>query len=236
MRILTSICFLFFVACGPYMKAAKSVDEKNIRPSLLASASIDALADRDRTDENGRSTHNLETTARYLSNNLELEPFGERMIATVSEYLKRHGFQVVKNKEQAQQLMSFNDDIKRMGAVVGGIWISKDTSTYTLTNNTLLLRSQRDTIVEKLNGPVENEAFLFLHAEIRDQAQWLLFSRPECTLHIRVLDESGNDLMRSISYGYGESSVLFVNRSAENLEKALVEALRQLDSLERQDL
>ena len=42
--------------------------------------------------------------------------------------------------------------------------------------------------------------------------------------------------MRSISYGYGESSVLFVNRSAENLEKALVEALRQLDSLERQDL
>jgi len=63
-----------------------------------------------------------------------------------------------------------------------------------------------------------------------------LFVRPQCVLSIRVLDESGNDLMRSVSYGYGERSLLFVDRSAENLALSLTDALKQLDSLEREDL
>ena len=82
------------------------------------------------------------------------------MISTVGDYLKRHGFQVIQNKDQAQKLSNMNDDLKRAISVAGGVWIAQNTSAYLLTNNTLLLRYQRDSIAENLNGPVENEAFV----------------------------------------------------------------------------
>ena len=60
--------------------------------------------------------------------------------------------------------------------------------------------------------------------------------RPESTLHIRILDEECNELLRSVRYGYGEPAFLFANGSPENLSKLLNDAVEQLEGMEREDL
>ena len=233
-KLLIIIATLFIIGCGPYLRMSPGIDVSKPHDALLASAMIDGNAGT------GDAPTNIVSAAVTLSNNLDLAPFGKKMVDQVTKYLAQHGFIVKIDAERAKKLdpikVSDEKTVKGVVQAIGGGWSSQDTSYYAMPSNLYLTDSTRKDIVTKLGVQAPNEAFVFIHAGIRDQSAWVVMSKPQVEVYIRILNAQGEDIFESRSFGYGGSAFWWADRSPENLAKAVDAALAQLATLERGEL
>jgi hypothetical protein len=233
-KLILILASFTIMGCGPYLKMAPGMDVSKSHDTLLTTAIIDGSP----TDDHGAESPSIIGAAISLANNIDLAPFGEKMIKQITKYLAEHRFIVKTDAERAKKIdpIKVSEKLKDFATVAGGFWVSPETSYYPLPNNRWLLDFQRKDLAEKLDTEAPNEAFLFIQAEIRDRSSWVVMSKPEITLHIRILNEQGHDIFQSKSYGYGTSAFWWSDRSPTNLGKAIDAALAQLGVIEKTEL
>ena len=232
-KLLIVLASLSIMGCGPYLKMSPGLDVSKPHDALLTSAIIDGNP----VDDTSAGSTSIVGAAVSLANNIDLAPFGDKMITQVSKYLAQHSFNVRLDPARAKKLdpIKVSDDsvVKGVAQVLGGVWTSTNTSYYAMRSSLYLTDSNREDIAKKLDTESPNEAFVFIYAEIRDESSWFFMSKPQVSIYIRILNEQGQDIFESKSFGSGGTSFWWADRSPENLSKAVDAALAQLNTLEK---
>ena len=103
-------------------------------------------------------------------------------------------------------------------------------------NNTILLKSYRKNLIEKLDSEQENECFVFISASVFSRTKWLIMYHPQVVLDYVILSENQDVVFRARGVGIGDASPFIINKSATNLNLAIERAMESIRVEEKQDL
>ena len=158
---------------------------------------------------------------------------GVHLTAQSIELLDTQGFQVYLNKEQAQRLSLFEEDVS---AVLDGLWYAKDASKTILDNDMILMEPFCRSLVYELDTQKEGEHFLFVSARLGEKETFLVMRNVYILIDYVILNEAGSVVFQARGIGDGTRSFLFADKSKHSLRLAIDNAIRSIKMEMKQEL
>ena len=155
----------------------------------------------------------------------------------MKESLKKFNLNLVTDKRRAKklnfglELTTGNNTADELIGSVASTWTHPEGSSKPF-HRILAGTDLRQTTVNKLKGRDKKEVFLSANLKIADQDQYLLFKRFAVTLSIQILDRKGEAVFQAKTQGFTGLKFMRNPLSENRIQKAVAEALVELEKAE----
>ena len=232
------LALLMLASCTPsYIRRAPTLGPDERMPALLLHASVNEQSE-DATQTVGHVTTDM------LIQDREIEGFGKTVVRELRPVLEAHGIDLVLAPERAA--LAENIDWSNTWSVrIAPFWssLTKVSTAWVdergayiggLHADHLFRRSGFARIAARLNTDEATDGsmdgYLFITVRVVNSTQLLIIQAPQIRVNVFVTDPDGQEIFRAQGFGNGRSRFLAVDRSRENLSRALERAIQAMQS------
>ena len=206
---------------APYLRVDPALATAAPRPALLVANVVTTASDGDK----GLLQGTLDLAA-----NAQVDGLGRDVSVAAQALLEARHLSWTEDPARAKTVAKgdYGDLVNNL-QTLSGVWIDPRGELFTLQSMTP--RKLYAKVADRLNGPVDPEAFVFLRTTIEDRTKFLVMKYPRCNLDVEVVSDQGTLLYDLRTYGDGKAKFLVRDRLPANLHIALEDALDRAAAL-----